>query len=68
MLGLAAIKEKRIVHDDLTFPNDDIDWYSEALLPHLFQQGRGDNYRNHLHMLTSGWKVWIGKREGVICH
>ena len=41
---LQQIKEKKIIDDDLSYPNDDIDWYSEALLPSPFlARTRGDN-------------------------
>lgn len=62
---LQQIKEKRIVHDDLTFPNDDIDWYSEALLPSPFlARTRGDNLsESYTHADGVVGKFKIGKKE-----
>ncbi len=61
---LKQIKEKRIVHDDLTFPNDDIDWYSEALLPSPFSvRKRGDNLsESSTHADGVVGKFEIGKK------
>ena len=61
---LLQIKEKRIVHQDLLFP-DNVDWFSEALLPSPFlARKRGDN-------LSESWthadgvvgKFEIGKKD-----
>ncbi len=61
---LQQIKEKRIVHDDLTFPNNDIDWYSEALLPSPFlARTKGDNLsESYTHADGVLGKFKIGKK------
>jgi len=62
---LQQIKEKEIVHEDLSFPDDSIDWFSEALLPSPFlARTRGD-------ILSETWthadgvvgKFDIGKKD-----
>jgi hypothetical protein len=62
---LQQIKEKRIIHKDLTYPNDDIDWYSEALLPSPFlARNRGDNLsESYTHADGVVGKFKIGKKE-----
>lgn len=62
---LQQIKEKRIIHEDLSFPDDNIDWFSEALLPSpFFARTRGDNLsesRTHADGVVG--KFEIGKKD-----
>jgi hypothetical protein len=62
---LQQIKDKEIIHEDLSFPDNSIDWFSEALLPSPFlARTRGDN-------LSESWthadgvvgKFKIGKKD-----
>lgn len=62
---LQQIKDKGIIHEDLLFPDNNIDWFSEALLPSpFFARTRGDS-------LSESWthadgvvgKFEIGKKD-----
>lgn len=62
---LQQIKEKKIIHDDLTYPSEDVDWYSEALLPSPFlARTRGDNLaESYTHADGVVGKFMIGNKE-----
>ena len=62
---LQQIKEKGIIHNDLSFPDNNIDWFSEALLPSPFlARSRGDIlYETMTHADGVVGKFNIGKKN-----